>query len=431
MRIRILGLLPLMLPAVSVAFGGEAFDAAARTKVVAPFVDEQTIAVAHVDFTRVKVDPLVDFFVRHVPGARDEQAEIRAGMKQMQSGLLKAGAREMYVLFSLADVDIGEDPMPMVVVPMDDGADEKALAAHLADLPHEVKRPLGGVFFAGTPRMLARVEQGEPDVREDLAQAFEAAGDTAAQALLLPPKYVARVIEELSPRLPRDIGGDSSRVVTEGMIWVALGVDPPPETSLRLVIQSKDHQAAVALHEGWVNLCRVFSQKDDVRRTVPQIDKIVALLTPKVQGDRLLLTLDEKGGGFSALLDTVKPSLSRARQVARRNVSANNLKQLALAMHNYHDAHKSFLPAASHDAEGKPLLSWRVHLLPYLDKQLYDQFHLDEPWDSEHNRTLIEKMPRVFRCPASKLGGQGRTSYLVAVGKETVFPGREGLTLES
>jgi hypothetical protein len=62
-------------------------------------------------------------------------------------------------------------------------------------------------------------------------------------------------------------------------------------------------------------------------------------------------------------------------------------------------------------------------LLPYFGEEaLYKQFHLDEPWDSAHNRTLIDKMPAVYRMPDSEDVKKGLTNYLVPVGKGTLFP---------
>src|SRR5262249_21734482 len=80
-------------------------------------------------------------------------------------------------------------------------------------------------------------------------------------------------------------------------------------------------------------------------------------------------------------------AVAQVRVATRRMQSTNNLKQIALAMHSYHDTMGRFPPAIVRDKEGKPLYSWRVLLLPYLEQQnLYNQFKLDEPWDSEHNR---------------------------------------------
>ena len=93
-----------------------------------------------------------------------------------------------------------------------------------------------------------------------------------------------------------------------------------------------------------------------------------------------------------------------------------------LAMFNYESAHGHFPPAFSTDADGNALLSWRVLILPYLeDQNLYDQFHLDEPWDSEHNKKLIEKMPSVFAEPSSGLGVKNKTHYLAVVGESYMF----------
>lgn len=105
------------------------------------------------------------------------------------------------------------------------------------------------------------------------------------------------------------------------------------------------------------------------------------------------------------------PAVQQAREAARRTQSANNLKQLLLAMLNYESAFKRFPAGATVSPEGESMLSWRVQMLPYLEQQgLYEQFHHDEPWDSPHNLTLLEQMPEVFRSPAST-AGPGMTVY--------------------
>ncbi len=124
------------------------------------------------------------------------------------------------------------------------------------------------------------------------------------------------------------------------------------------------------------------------------------------------------------------PAVQSARQAARRAQSANNLKQIALAMHNYHDTYKNFPAAYSVGKDGKPLLSWRVHILPFIEQnELYKQFHLDEPWDSEHNKTLIAKMPMVYRSPAVPLE-PGKTTYLTVRGERTIFPGGKPMGMQ-
>jgi uncharacterized protein (TIGR03067 family) len=110
--------------------------------------------------------------------------------------------------------------------------------------------------------------------------------------------------------------------------------------------------------------------------------------------------------------------------------SQNNLKQIALAFHNYHPTHGSFPPAASSAKGGKALLSWRVALLPYLNEQgLYSRFKLDEPWDSAHNKSLLTEMPAVFALGPAAVVARGETFYQVFVGPGTVFDGPKGRRL--
>jgi RNA polymerase sigma factor (sigma-70 family) len=108
-----------------------------------------------------------------------------------------------------------------------------------------------------------------------------------------------------------------------------------------------------------------------------------------------------------------------------RRQSINNLKQIGLAMLNYQDTYAFFPASAIYGKNGKPLLSWRVALLPYLDQDnLYKQFRLDEPWDSAHNKKLLDKMPDVFRVPGQK--DKSGTYYQVFVGEGTMFEQRRG-----
>ena len=128
-----------------------------------------------------------------------------------------------------------------------------------------------------------------------------------------------------------------------------------------------------------------------------------------------------------ALGDALRAAGARARSASGRARSMNNLKQIALAMHNYHDVNGRLPPAATSDKDGKPLLSWRVLILPYVEQApLYRQFHLDEPWDSPHNKKLLTQVPPVFVLPEARWK-TGETGYLGFVGKGAFFDGKKGL----
>ena len=113
-----------------------------------------------------------------------------------------------------------------------------------------------------------------------------------------------------------------------------------------------------------------------------------------------------------------------------RTTTQNNLKQLGLALHAHHDAHNAFPPPAVTDKKGKPLLSWRVALLPQIEQGvLYERFKLDEAWDSEHNLKALKEnpMPAVFALLGVTLPGDKETYYRVFVGKGAAFEPLKGL----
>jgi hypothetical protein len=118
------------------------------------------------------------------------------------------------------------------------------------------------------------------------------------------------------------------------------------------------------------------------------------------------------------------------REPAGRAQCINNLKQILLALANYESAHGSFPPPAMRDHHGKPLLSWRVAILPYLEQpDLFEKFHLDEPWDSDHNRGLLGRMPGTYSCPAQAGWLKNQTLYQAIVGADTLWPPDRGLKL--
>ncbi len=112
----------------------------------------------------------------------------------------------------------------------------------------------------------------------------------------------------------------------------------------------------------------------------------------------------------------------RMQEAAATSASSNNLKQIGLAMHNYHDTMNAFPPAAVCDKKGRPQLSWRVLILPYIEQEaLYKEFKLDEPWDSETNKKLLVKMPKVYAVPGKTKLGDTDTYYRVFVGNGAGF----------
>jgi hypothetical protein len=158
------------------------------------------------------------------------------------------------------------------------------------------------------------------------------------------------------------------------------------------------------------------------------MDKMFGLIKPVRDGRDLNVTV-ESGSGMTAvpvLIALLLPATQAAREAANRNTTMNKMRQIGLAMMNFEAANKHLPAHAIFSKDGKPLLSWRVAILPFVEeKALFDQFHLDEPWDSEHNKPLIDKMPEIYNKPGRS--NDGTTVFLVPFGKGLAFEGTKGL----
>jgi hypothetical protein len=116
------------------------------------------------------------------------------------------------------------------------------------------------------------------------------------------------------------------------------------------------------------------------------------------------------------------PSVGRGPSSPRTQCK-NNLKQLALALHNYHERYQCFPPAYIANAKGMPMHSWRVLILPFIEQTIiYEQYRFDEPWNGPNNRKLDYPIA-TFHCQADPKGNQSETSYVAVVGPDTMFPG--------
>ena len=149
----------------------------------------------------------------------------------------------------------------------------------------------------------------------------------------------------------------------------------------------------------------------------------------KVENERVnvrLVGLNSNFATMGILVALTLPAVQAAREAARRAAATNELREIGLGMHSYANVKREFPARAILDAEGKPLLSWRVAILPYIGEEaLYKQFHLDEPWDSPHNRKLVKIMPAAYRNPS--LEGEGNTTFLAIVAPGTIFESPRGL----
>jgi hypothetical protein len=329
-----------------------------------------------------------------------------------------------------------EGPFQMVLHQVDE-------KQYLVGTPPYLKRMLKGTDKQGELAKLVSSVQGEQTMLglmtfQTLRPMMEGFAEGANQQM--PPELAERIA-----------------VLASNVDYIAMRVEGGLSGGkTQLVIAGADDASGEAI-EGALNglmtegrqmmIAQLESEMQDGSRTglamKSYMDRVskdwIALMSPRRQGARNLIEMDTAGmggvGTTGVLIGLLLPAVQAAREAARRMSSQNNLKQMMLALFNYESAFKRFPARAICDKEtGKPLLSWRVAILPYIEENaLYNEFHLDEPWDSEHNIKLLERMPKLYEHPSLPLP-PGMTAYLTYEDTAEAgigLPTEEGLRLSS
>lgn len=134
-------------------------------------------------------------------------------------------------------------------------------------------------------------------------------------------------------------------------------------------------------------------------------------------------------GSIALLMAFLLPATRSARPAARRAQCVYNLKQIALALHNYEQAYGALPPAYTVDSEGRPLHSWRTLILPYLEQEaLFETIDLAKPWNDPVNAKALKTVVPVFCCPETR-GPQNSTTYLAIVGPNSCLTPTESRRL--
>lgn len=426
---------PVVAPAVAPPFDAApvALTPALRASTIAPLLDDMTVAIGYVDLARLNVEPaLAEFNKRLEKSGEGMTAEQQKEVLDAISATKKL-VQQAYLVVSLNDVPIQR---PYLVLRMVTGADPKQVfalvsqenaAAALDEKSYEkqtlVKDDL--LVYGDEPTIL-RLKSLTPTAIANLEPAFTAAGEATTQLVFVPTDSARTQLGRMVGDLPPELNLNGPDLIT-AIKFGALTFDMPPSMQLKLEVQGQDASASQRLHSAITSSVDYFKRQFPVPLPQDAQDMIQALI-PQLEAEKLTVTLKQGEPIVEKLTDQAMAGIVAARDAARQMQNANNLKQIGLAMHN-NAAATGLLPEAYSKKDGMPLLSWRVHLLPMLGEQeLYQQFKLDEPWDSAHNLPLAQKMPSVYaKTPANQAAGT--TTYLVPIGEKTPFTGNAAISI--
>ncbi|HSG70357.1 MAG TPA: DUF1559 domain-containing protein [Planctomycetaceae bacterium] len=396
---------------------------------IARDLTDTALAFVRIRIDRLEIAPLIELSEKYLLVSDEMASQVKVALTSLdilRDQLVSQGVTDAYVAFELEHLMHG----PYVLIDYKPGSDVQRIrttlnaAMVLANITEfsqtSLKNPeftdLGRMLFAGHGSVLAHIQAGHVGERPALAAALAEVEEHPLQFIVCPSTDQRRAIKEAVPSFPAPFDRLNGDVLSRGIEYLAVGASVSPELGLHVAIRSDDEQAAETIRLVQSQALDYVLEVDQLRQMFPEIDNLLSQFRFQREGTLLSvrLTADDK------LLNQVGTMLAiplrQMQQANGRNRSKNNLKQLGIAMHNWHEAYKVFPAHANYSPEGKPLLSWRVHVLPYLDQQaLYNEFHLDESWDSEHNKQLIARMPPIFAVPGSAVASEGKTCYVLPI----------------
>ena len=442
----------MKLGLVSLLLSGMLIEVAARAadhSTVMPFVADDVVAIAYFDLTAIDTSALPKQ-LRELAGVPQDlwDGAARGVVKTQQwlDNLVSSGATRIYLLLRTTDLQHAGSSW---VLTLTDEADADTVMRLMADpfaganrpdfFPHDFQIVDGALLAAMDKEQLKRLairRVGEP--RAEAIAALGEVGNGSAGLVVLGDTDSRRVLREMFPRLPTPFDSIDGPMIADELLWGGVAVDLLPQPKVTIHIETSGPRVAETLQQSAVKGLELATQQlmarmSDAKIQVPPggVPQILAVFQPKIEGAAVKLTFGPDAEEVARLRGLLTPPLAAASEAAQRKRRINQFKQLALAFLNYESAHRVFVGQANYDQAGQPLLSWRVHLLPYLDQQaLYAEFRLDEPWDSPHNRQLIARMPEVFADPNAAVRhavGAGRTTFVAPVAAETLLPPREAL----
>ena len=371
------------------------------------YLDSQTVVVGWIDISKIDLQQFSAFQEKLGQSPQPNMAEVRA----TRDALVQLKVNRIYWITDLAGLMKGPES---IVIPT---PNPKAVALLLkainpAAATEQVFEEEGDFLIGTTKQAVSHLRDRTGDVVPQLLDAM-AAVDGPHGIVLAGPDNLAANVAGMMLAFASTQGEAYMKIAVEmaahvsSIQWVALSTELPP-TSGRLRIEMKSADAANQFVESVNTLSSSQPEIDATPLQVTAVEKSVQLTTTSVED-----TLNK--------LETLRKLLG----AEPASDAPNSMKNLALAMHNFHDTMGAFPAQSLVDQQGKRLLSWRVMVLPYLDQYaLYQEFHLDEPWDSEHNRTLIEKMPAVFRSAGGN-AKPGTTRFVAPLTKRSTM-GRVG-----
>ena len=435
----------------------------------APLVTENCVAFVHVDFSKVEIDRVKTVVQKAgedvLRGLGFDDSSFRSTARELRTELeildilirptydtitKDLGIREIAIIVDMGlSGDIEEEaPLAFFAIPWKDKtAKDIDTLRKLLHMDHSFVDFVNVGNFLIPHADAQTVEEWaaemEPAPESPIFDALKNVAEAEIKvAVTLPEKLRLKAQTEDLSDMPNEFK-DMFLFASQKVQWLSAslslhelhGGKPPKDTDIFWTLKMATHNDAVQLREmleqaiefAITTMRSEMAQNDELAFQLPPlffefIRGFQQTMLPEIEGDSLRYRLTDantvvavSGVGVALLL----PAVQAAREAARRMQCSNKIHQIGIAFHNFHDVYQMFPPLYSVDEDGKPLHSWRVHILPFIEQTaLYQQIRLDEPWDSEYNKQFHEIIIDAYRCPSNgHIKGKANCNYSVIAGE--------------
>jgi hypothetical protein len=392
------------------------------------WLDDQTVGVVRIAVNDANTQGVLARLAELLPANANELKEWRSQLQAIADSIKAAGGEELLIVYSLAD-DFADQPL--WVVPKAKNLDIRSFQSSFpgtqalspASKPTALKSfEFDDATIVGTKAAIERAKVNKTQPPAALLENMETPHSTIMLLMTMNADQ-RRATSEMLPQVPPFLGGGATSDLLSKIQW--LRMDLVGESPADLVLTLAGDVAAVEKRakniKDWLDNAANANSAPVYRMLGKFLVDHLAAQPPKSQEQ----TTSWKVPIESVLKSGASELLSSAMLQADEQRTMYQLRALALAIHNHYSALKRFpSPLSGLDGNSPRKLSWRVDLLPFLDRNdLYQQFHHDEAWDSPHNQSLIPKMPSVFRVPQSKHAVEsGLSTFVLPNNAVTMWP---------
>jgi hypothetical protein len=420
---QILNVLVLFLLASNLA---AAQDQSGFPKALHPFLSQETVAIGVIDLQRVDLEEMVELQTglsghskRSAAGLLKQAKQSQAKIKQLH----EAGVDKLFLLSPIQEFSVQKTVWLGFV---NDKKDVETAKNKLTELQQtlDIKRePIAkGNVLVGSfmEKYTQQILSANPQPAEIAETALASLAKFDIGVAIIGSPDTRKVLAELNPDFADPFGNLNGKMIANDVQWSSMGLSFKNKTG-SLIVQCSDNRTSKQLAAAAEKLIPFLQSKSLL--DPPVAAYINENFKAEANESRLVADLSDlfKEDGLTLLMKEVTAQQGQKEQMKR-------LQLIAKGCHKFEEANKKLPATANYDKEGKPLLSWRVHILPYMNQNnLYKLFRLDEPWDSEHNIKLLKMLPDCYFGMAANPNQDnleaGKTIYLRPTGKGTLFDG--------